>query len=231
MTKKVPLDTVICDHIIDSRTLRQQIYEDLKKLIIQGSLAPGEVISLRKLAVDYGVSFMPVREAVWQLNSEGILTVECNKRIVVSRLTPSQLKDILEVRLLLETEAVKKACARADKERVKFVQQSYDRMIEVIDYPDQYTPANMNFHFTLYEGAKSPALLAMIHKLWARVGPYFSIHAAEPEIIKHAQKNHYKIVQAYSAFNAADVTEALKRDLTDTADYLLPFLEKEINGE
>ena len=112
MTKKVPLDTVICDHIIDSRTLRQQIYEDLKKLIIQGSLAPGEVISLRKLAGDYGVSFMPVREAVWQLNSEGILTVECNKRIVVSRLTPSQLKDILEVRLLLETEAVKKACVR-----------------------------------------------------------------------------------------------------------------------
>jgi DNA-binding GntR family transcriptional regulator len=214
--------------MIDVRTLRQQIYEELKERVIQGRLVPGEVLSLRKLAAEFGVSFMPVREAVWQLSSEGILTVESNKRITVSCLTPAELEDILSVRLLLESEAVKRSCINADQHQVERLQAVYGKMISVLSMPEKYTPANMKFHFVLYEGAQSPVLIEMIRKLWARVGPYFSIRAAEQRVITDAQENHKKMVEGYTKFDAEKVIEALRMDLTETAEYVLPLLrEKE----
>jgi DNA-binding GntR family transcriptional regulator len=213
--------------MIDARTLRQQIYEELKERIIQGRLTPGETLSLRKLASEYGVSFMPVREAVWQLASEGILTVESNKRIRVSRLTPEELREILDIRLLLEGEAVKRACEKADLSCAAKAQAAYEYMMRALENPGEYTTANMQFHFSIYEGSDSPILLEMIRKLWARVGPYFSIHAAAQEIVHEAQENHTRMMQAYSAFDVSGVMEALRKDLTETAEFLIPRLKIE----
>ena len=66
---------------ITTVTLRQKVYEQLRSKILGAELLPGEVISLRGLAEKFGVSILPVREAVWQLESEKILVVESNKKI------------------------------------------------------------------------------------------------------------------------------------------------------
>ena len=66
---------------ITSVTLRQKVYEQLRAKILGAELLPGEIINLRGLADRFGVSLLPVREAVWQLESEKILVVESNKKI------------------------------------------------------------------------------------------------------------------------------------------------------
>ena len=66
---------------ITTVTLRQKVYEQLRANILGADILPGEIISLRGLAEKFGVSILPVREAVWQLESENILVVESNKRI------------------------------------------------------------------------------------------------------------------------------------------------------
>ena len=105
---------------ITNITLRQKVYEQLRAKILGAELLPGEVISLRGLAEKFGVSMLPVREAVWQLESEKILVIESNKRIQVNHLTNMEFKEVLNLRLLLESEAVDKACkARPKKQSPK----------------------------------------------------------------------------------------------------------------
>jgi DNA-binding GntR family transcriptional regulator len=59
--------------LIESKTLRQKVYELLKEKILTAEILPGQKISLRNLAVMLGVSLMPVREALWQLESEKVV--------------------------------------------------------------------------------------------------------------------------------------------------------------
>jgi DNA-binding GntR family transcriptional regulator len=91
---------------ITNVTLRQKVYDQLRSRILDAELLPGEKISLRGLAEQFGVSLLPVREAVWQLESERVLVVESNKKIRVNHLTRQEFKEVLNLRLLLESEAV-----------------------------------------------------------------------------------------------------------------------------
>jgi DNA-binding GntR family transcriptional regulator len=85
------------------KTIRQEVYEQLRDKIISAEILPGESISLRDLAGKFGVSLMPVREALWQLESERIIVIESNKRIHVNSLTAKEMEEALRLRVMLET--------------------------------------------------------------------------------------------------------------------------------
>jgi DNA-binding GntR family transcriptional regulator len=63
---------------VSTKTIRQQIYDQLKTKIISAEISPGQVMTLQGLAKEFGVSVMPVREALWQLESEGVIVIESN---------------------------------------------------------------------------------------------------------------------------------------------------------
>ncbi len=72
---------------VDGKTLRQKVYDQLRHGIITGKILPGESIKLRDVADQFGVSLMPVREALWQLESEKVIVIESNRSIHVNELT------------------------------------------------------------------------------------------------------------------------------------------------
>ena len=96
---------------VDSKTIRQRVYEQLRHRIIYGELLPGQTITLRQLADGFGVSFIPVREALWQLESEKVVVIERNKCIRISTLSAREMKEALSIRLFLESQVARKACA------------------------------------------------------------------------------------------------------------------------
>ena len=108
---------------ISVKTLRQEVYDQLRDKIISAEILPGESISLRDLAAKFGVSLMPVREALWQLESEKIIVIESNKRIHVNTLTAKEMEEALRLRVLLESMAAERACdLRPDEEIPKLKQ-------------------------------------------------------------------------------------------------------------
>ena len=88
---------------ISVKTLRQEVYDKLRDKIISAEILPGETISLRELAAKFGVSLMPVREALWQLESERIIVIESNKRIRVNTLTAKEMEEALMVDVTIAT--------------------------------------------------------------------------------------------------------------------------------
>lgn len=211
---------------IETETLRQKVYNQLRSKILGAELLPGEVISLRGLAKQFGVSLLPVREAVWQLESEDILVVESNKRIQVNHLTKSQFEEILNLRLLLESEAVQKACQYRPKPAVTRVEKILNSMNKSAGGDHRtYIKKNDEFHKTIYSYAKSPLLLDLIQRLLARVNPYIYLYAIEGRDLSSAIDCHTDMFDGFANGDGEKTQIALKKDLTGAASVILSHLK------
>jgi DNA-binding GntR family transcriptional regulator len=210
---------------ITNVTLRQKVYDQLRSRILDAELLPGEKISLRGLAEQFGVSLLPVREAVWQLESERVLVVESNKKIRVNHLTRQEFKEVLNLRLLLESEAVDKACQNRPQSAVKKVENILAAMEKHIEVNHKaYIKKNDQFHQTIYSYAGSPLLLELIQRLLARVNPYIYLYAINRQDLSTPSNCHRKMLKGFSEGNSDMAVEALKQDLNHAATYILPRL-------
>jgi DNA-binding GntR family transcriptional regulator len=211
---------------ISVKTLRQEVYDQLRDKIISAEILPGETISLRELARKFGVSLMPVREALWQLESERIIVIESNKGIRVNTLTAKEMKEALRLRLLLESTAVERACDLRPEEAIPKVKRLLEGMEASLDRPKIYMRRNTQFHFSIYSYADSPLLLEMLNRLWARVFPYAFTYGIMNQDRTGAMKSHWKMFEGFAERDKKKITEALREDLEGAARNIIPALEK-----
>jgi DNA-binding GntR family transcriptional regulator len=211
---------------ISVKTLRQEVYDQLRDKIISAEILPGQTISLRELAQKFGVSLMPVREALWQLESERIIVIESNKRIRVNTLTAKEMEEALRLRLMLESTAAERACDLRPEEAVPRVERLLKTMETSVDRPKIFMRRNTQFHFSIYSYADSPLLLEIINRLWARVFPYVFTYFFITQDNSKAMKRHWKMFQGLAERNKKKLTDALREDLEAAAAVIIPALEK-----
>jgi DNA-binding GntR family transcriptional regulator len=210
---------------IESKTLRQKVYELLKEKIITAEILPGQKISLRNLAVMLGVSLMPVREALWQLESEKVVIIQSNRHMRVNNLTTQEMMEAYRIRLTLETMAAKMACdLRSDSDLSK-VKGILLELQESIKEPKLYLKINRRFHFEIYRLSKSPMLLDIIDGLWARVGPYFYLHTTERRDLSVPMKFHQAMFEALIERDKRKMNRAIGGDLKTASGDILHYIE------
>ena len=132
-------------------------------------------MTIQGLAKQFGVSVMPVREALWQLESERVVVIESNKSIHVNALRRNEMEEILDLRLILEAIAAERACSRITEQGLRKMASLLEGDEDGFRETRKIPLLNSGFHFTLYSYAGSPALLRIIDSLWARVGPYMTV--------------------------------------------------------
>lgn len=213
---------------ISVKTLRQEVYDQLRDKIISAEILPGQTISLRELAQKFGVSLMPVREALWQLESERIIVIESNKRIRVNTLTAKEMEEALRLRLMLESTAAERACDLRPEEAVPKAKNLLETMETSVDRPKIFMRRNTQFHFSIYSYADSPLLLEIINRLWARVFPYVFTYFFITQDNSKAMKRHWKMFQGLAERNKKKLTDALREDLEAAAAVIIPALEKSV---
>jgi DNA-binding GntR family transcriptional regulator len=203
-------------------SLQQRIYEHLRANLISGAFAPGDVLSLRKIAAAHGVSPMPVREAVKRLISEGAIGLLPNRTIAVPKLRRRDFIELTRVREMLEGHAAELAAARVTRQ---FVLQLARRNIELIQcvvdgrMPDAMR-MNQEFHFDLYRATQSIVLVPLIEALWMRMGPIIHIGIGCPEVTWSASQ-HHAALQALELRDAEGTRRAIELDIRNTAEELL----------
>jgi GntR family colanic acid and biofilm gene transcriptional regulator len=200
---------------INSRTLRNAVYEQLR-----------ERISLRSIASQLGVSISPVRDAVWQLESEKVLVVESNKSIRVNSLDAEEMQEALRIRLLLETQAAETACELRCEEDLPRIQSLLKSLNAAINRPKRYVEMNSKYHFAIYSCAHSPMLLGILNGLWARIVPYFFLYVSSPEDLKKTISFHNAMYEALAAREKSKIVDALHRDLETAAALIIPILRQ-----
>jgi DNA-binding GntR family transcriptional regulator len=209
---------------IEIKTLRERVYDQLRARIITGDIVPGQSVTLRALANEFGVSVIPVREALFQLETENIIVIENNRSIHVNVLTAKEMEEAYKIRFRLEPWAAERSCELRPDSAVAKVKRTLEEMKAAIGNPKKYIMKNSQFHFEIYSFVDSPLLLKIIDGLWARIGPYLIIHT-EKEDLYQVQQPHQDMFEAFANQDKKGIKEAVRRDLEEGASFIIPHLK------
>ena len=155
----------------------QAIYQQIRDLILFGTLVPGQAVTIQGLVELIGAGMTPVREAIRRLTAEGALEAGGNRRVRVPEITRPMLEEIGFARLAVEPRLAELAARRMTDECLSdltTLDKQVDRAIEVGSI-EQYLEYNYRFHFRLYEQADAHILSKIAASLWLQMGPSLRI--------------------------------------------------------
>ena len=207
-------------------TLQDFVYRQLCELILNGEIAPGQLITIQSLADAFGVSAMPVREALQRLTAARVLTVISSRSIGIPLLTSERLADLRRVRLEVESLAAVWATPHIDEEGIAELEAAVAEMEAAARRGDnkQYLRGNRAFHFRIYQAGRSEALIAIIETLWLQISPYFHLLHASGNYFK-ANEQHELMLSAIRTRDEAAVSLAVRNDIEAAYRVLVPLLE------
>ena len=206
---------------IEKRTIRERVYTHLREVIIAGEILPGQEITLRNLSAQFGVSIAPVREALFQLESEKVVVRRDNRDYRVNFLTASQFKEVYLIRRMIEPRLGEQACLVRPDACVADLGQILQRMKASMNDMKKYILYNHEFHFRIYREAAMPILLEIVNGLWARLGPYLSINVkSDPRSLAI----HKDMFRAVADRDPRAFRRSLVSDMSYSRNYLLPFI-------
>jgi len=170
----------------------------LRHDILTGAFAPGEQLVQETLAERYGVSRVPIREALKVLETEGQVEHERHRGYFVATLSVDELQEVYAIRRLLEAELIKAAVpliADADIARYK----ALAREVSSAKGVTNVAAANREFHFAIFEAARKPRTLKLVAQLWDATDPYRAVYFAEQVNRERIEHEHELMVQALAA--------------------------------
>lgn len=207
-------------------TLQDHVFRQLRELILNGEIAPGQQVTIQGLAEAFEVSTMPVREALKRLSAEKALTVVSGRSIGIPPLSAERLEDLRRVRVEVEGLAAAWASERIDGETLSELETGLAAMKAAAASGDvkSYLRANRAFHFLIYRSAGSETLLAMIESLWLQISPYFHLlHGSGNYAV--ANEQHEAMLAAIRAGDAAALRTAVRADIDGAYGVLTKLLD------
>lgn len=205
-------------------TASEHVAEVLREAIFRGVLRSGQQLQQDLLAAQFGVSRIPVREALRQLEAAGLVTVYPHRGAVVSALSAQEVEEIYEIRVALECLALRLAIphlAAGDLKRAEKIIHEIDRVEDI----GRWSELNLDFHATLYASAKRPRLLSLIHTLRMNVDRYHRIYISLMHHKPQSQREHRRILEACRRGQEAEATRALEQHLSTAARKLVSYLK------
>lgn len=207
---------------IQKDKLHDQVYGQLCSLLREGEFIPGEAVRVARVAEAFGVSAMPVREALTRLQAIGVVANVSGRSLGVPNLGYEELTDLRDVRLEVEPLAVKWAVKNRDNAFVADLEKLLRRLetTESTDDVQGFIKANYEFHLRIYQQSKSPVLTDMINTLWLRVSPHL-YQLERKKQYKVSNSHHRKIVGAIRAGDVETATQELALDISDAYEVLV----------
>lgn len=212
---------------IQKQSLQKMVCEALRQAILEREIKPGEQINIRKLAEKLSVSTMPVREALRELEAEGLVTFNSNKRILAKRLSQDDLYEIYAIRIPLEEIALLKCLDRRDKQGLKRLEELHKQMSKPQVSGAQWFNLNRTFHMKLHEMSGSARLFQILQGLWNSTGPYLRLFSDRDEAVQRANEEHALILEAISHNNPVQAKKVLRSHLKNGLKTIEAALEED----
>jgi DNA-binding GntR family transcriptional regulator len=179
-------------------TTAQHALESLRRAIVAGELRPGERVRQDEVAERLGVSLAPVREALAVLEQEGQVTYRPRRGYLVTELDLGDLREIYELRQLLEGLAARRSLPRLDEDAFERVELAARDCVAAAERGDVAAEleANRRFHLGLLEAAEQPHTLRVVRLLWDSTETYRAMYYNAPESREEATASHERILSA-----------------------------------
>ncbi|MBV9563517.1 MAG: GntR family transcriptional regulator [Bradyrhizobium sp.] len=196
------------------------IAAELRSELMAGTLRPGAELSQVMLAERFGVSRIPIRDALRILAGEGLIEIEANRGARAITLTAAEVREIYDLRVLLECDALRRAAAHvapAELEEIERVRRKSD-----LDAGTRaWAAGDWAFHRALYQPAGRPRQLAMIESLRRACRLHVSAYATMPAKKPRWLNDHRAIVEHLRKGDAQGAIQALQAHLEAAGRHLL----------
>jgi DNA-binding GntR family transcriptional regulator len=191
------------------------ITASLRDMILSGEVGLGVQLKQEALAKHFGVSRIPVREALKRLQAEGLVQHTPNAGSVVARKSREELLEILDIRIGLETRALELAIPNmrpADFKAAREIMAKYDAS----DDPREWAELNLEFHLRLYRPCNRPRLVKMIEEIVRGVDIHLRAQQSSKVGRKSPQTEHKDILSACMDKNVKKATSLLQQHIEHT---------------
>jgi DNA-binding GntR family transcriptional regulator len=223
---------------IHKESTRDKAYQAVRNAILSGRLKTGYRIAEVPLAAELGVSRAIVREALQQLAHEGLVNQDSYRGTRVVRLSPQQIDDTLQVRLLLETEAVRLAHPLLSDPDRKALRSLARRLEAVVNDPKKFVEADLALHHRIWDLSGNEIIARVLTQITVPVFAMSVIMRTQAENVEPGgnwnRGDHTRLVRAICEGSEREAVEAIRFHLTEnwkaTRNRLGKFLAMEELG-
>ena len=200
------------------------VYENLKRRIVNHSLSPGEPLNESVLAKELGMSKTPIREAFQQLEKEGFVESIPGKGSFVSRISVQDIREIFEIREILECEVIKRVASRGtlNKGEVEAIRRRFESSeADGNKTPRSYFRAGSQIHTFIFESFGNRRLLEFYRRIQdhiERMRLYF-FNQIHQERAEQSSKEHLEILNAMIAQDPQRAEKAMRDHLQNSIEY------------
>ncbi|OQR34123.1 GntR family transcriptional regulator [Pseudomonas sp. Bc-h] len=218
------LREILGDEQPPAHLARAVIEEKLRAAILDGRLPSGIALRQQELATLFGVSRMPVREALRQLEAQSLLRVETHKGAVVAPLINEDATDAYALRVLLESEALRQSIPLLTPDDIAMARSYIEQLENETDYAKMGT-LNRLFHMTLYSRASNRRLLKLVEDGLNEEERFLRFNLKYMGLGKLSQHDHLELLQMAEAGAVESTVAALAHHLNRGVEAINNYLK------
>lgn len=213
----------------DKSSLRSKVFKRLEEDILDGKYNPGDSLIETKLSEELGVSRTPIREAIRQLELEGLVKIVPNKGAVVLGISTQDIEDIYTIRMLIEGLAVRWATEKMTDEELEALKESVE-LSEFYTYRNNMqnlSKFDSRFHELIYEGCKSKPLKHVLTTFHHYIQKARASSYASPGRAQGALEEHKAILEAMMERDSKRAEELMVQHVKNASMNLLKNKKKQ----
>ncbi len=214
---------------IPRQSLTSAVADKLREEIIRGTIPEGAQLRQDAIAMQYHVSRIPVREALRQLDAEGLITILPNRGAIVPALSPTDIEELFTIRALLEPEILKHSIPRltqSDLDQAEIVLKRYQNELQQEDHLFSWGRLNWQFHSILYSRAERPHFMTIIRNVNSNGERYTRLQLYLTHGIKRANEEHHQILQFCRQRDVAGACKLLRQHIQHAGQSLKEALQE-----
>ena len=202
--------------LVQSSSLSMLVQQEIERMILSGEIAVGEWLNESALALEFGVSRGPVREAFRSLEESGLLRQEKNRGVFVREISIKEADSIYDLREALDDLVGRKVAVNATRDQLGQLHELLDQMDAAVRADDvaRYHPLNLRFHDSLVEFTGNAKLIVTYRRLINELHLFRLRGLAQVDGLRASQKEHLEIIRAIESRDAEAAGRIMRNHVT-----------------
>lgn len=201
----------------ERRTTADYLVSALRTAIYDGQFADGEELNQVELARYFNVSRVPIREALRQLQAEGLVRIVAHHKTVVAGLTLEEILELIEMRAVLESYMIRKCAPHIDETAMSRLRRLCDEMDRITDYGPAWVLRNAEFHRALYGANNSKTMMDLVEQIYLKVERY-TRQAGTQSRLREAAAEHRQILHYIEQKDYAAASSMMEHHILNTGE-------------
>ena len=208
-------------------SLKDWAYEQIKRWILDREILPETPLVIRDLENKMKISSTPIRDALLRLEVEGLVQNRPRRGFIVSEITSKDLRNLFELRILIEGYAAKKAATLLKKKDLAELDDLLDsyNLEKRGESTDEFLGADQKFHSLIVNSCNNPMLVQIMDMLQDLTHQEMAIGASSSENMQQSVEEHKKILKAFHQRDGDEACQFMRMHLSAVMKRLLELVD------